>query len=817
MAALTPDAIELQETWRHRAIPLGNLGVQRGNRSHELSLTVGPEPAAEVSTLSFNSAKECEYWWGKLRQRLQDPGEGSPIEGRRISEGVSLIRRAPNVPHQAIGWIEYTGTSGWAADRGLQLRAAIRGADAVFSAVREKRFEQEAAGRTTRGLAVRVEDPAIRPQVRGIWYAEEVARLVNRLVILVIIISVLLFLYASYTSSTQLAWGLEPGSGETPSEMIRSAGLLIALFGAWPLLLLLVLRVLRWPQLLRSTGLAVLALTTGRGIAVWLGHALAFLGSRVPLSQSKLWILFDPGDWAIVIAGAILCRKAWNLASESRQMLPSEPQAARWKRAALTRGLLGVTVVYGLLLVGYCGKARFEASTHLFLPGVDPRREQEAFQAQTEGWNQLEKKDLNSAERSLKQALRVWDGLTAGKDSPAIYRVNLAWTLNNLGWIHQHQGRGDEAEKEYSRALGLADGLAGDPQNDGEFQQVMTEARSNLVALREARTNTLLNEKHRSAVRKYEEAEIKVQKGEADAESLFQEAIVLWEELIEKTDNEEYRKSTVSLLASACVQLGELEERLGKLPAAEASLKKGIKYGEKAVAASPDRPLPRHTLEVAHETLENLHEQEIQDRLERLLAEKKFNDAAALFRERIGEDDRQLRSAAGKEQERVKARLAQRLDRFSFFMAFCPDRRLRSLREAINLATRATQLQPDVRAYWYTLGHIQYRDGKYHESLASLGKLKAMEGGFGASAQFLRAMALYRLNQGEEARTAYRQGILWIEEKRRQAASDDMLRFQLETALPSIEGMRQEAEALIEGKTFSGREFSLLRKPARSA
>jgi tetratricopeptide (TPR) repeat protein len=627
---------------------------------------------------------------------------------------------------------------------------------------------------------------------------------------LLVITLLLLFLLTAYIPRSRTAWRLtlEPGSGETQAEALIGAGVGILLFGTWPLLTILLLRVLRWPQLLRAAGLAVLALTTGRVLALWLGHVLAYLNSRASLGESKLWILCDPGDWAIVVAGVFVWGWSSRLASDAWQMLPTEPAPPRLSRRAVARGLLVGSVPYALLVMGSAGKERYDASAHVLLPGVDPRREHEGALAQKEGWKLLRTGKLTEAEQSLLQALRIWEELADRGPSPSLYRANEAFTLGHLGWLHQQQGRSEQAEADYTQALALADSLAGDPQNDKEFQDAMAGVRKDLSTIRSARTSAVLGEKDRTAIRKYEEAEIKAQKGEPEAEHLFVEAIGIWEELIGQADNDAYRGRTFGLLASACIQLAELQELLGKRPAAEASFRKGIEHGEKAVAAAPDRPLPRHTIDVAREGLETLHAQEFQDRADRLFASGQFADAAALFRHTIESDERLMSSIVERDRDLARRRLASRMDRFAYFLAFCPDRRLRSLPEAVEKARRATELQPAMKGYWHTLCLVRYRNGKYQDCLASVEKMKAMEGGPGASALFLSAMALHRLKRDGEAREAYRQGIRWVEEKQRQAEGDEAVRFQLETVLPAIEALRREAEAVLEGRPSTDRDLS---------
>jgi hypothetical protein len=113
-------------------------------------------------------------------------------------------------------------------------------------------------------------------------------------------------------------------------------------------------------------------------------------------------------------------------------------------------------------------------------------------------------------------------------------------------------------------------------------------------------------------------------------------------------------------------------------------------------------------------------------------------------------------------------------------------------------------LQPEVGDYWYTLAMVQYRDGRWRESLASLDKVKAREGEFDASAWLLVAMNRQQLKQKDEARAALRKAGEWMAEQQRKAEGNALLRFQYETMRPSLEALKKEAENLIEGKDPGG-------------
>src|SRR5262249_52976076 len=159
--------------------------------------------------------------------------------------------------------------------------------DAVIELDRQKCLEMGRDARHVSGLAVRVEDADVRQRLRLRWYAEEAGALVNRLLLLLILQMGLLFLAATFCTSVSK---LQLPTGETSAEALTSAALGLGMIYAWPLLLIALLWLLRWPQLLRSAGVAALAATTGRVLTVWLGHILAALDAGATLTESKLWI-----------------------------------------------------------------------------------------------------------------------------------------------------------------------------------------------------------------------------------------------------------------------------------------------------------------------------------------------------------------------------------------------------------------------------------------------------------------------------------------------------------------------------------------------
>jgi tetratricopeptide (TPR) repeat protein len=799
MSTLTPEAIWILDTWQLRSFPLIGLSIEGQSNGKELGPFTDPKSPDEKLTLIFADPSEQERWRKEIQKQPVVVSPDDSFANQYRPEGVALVRQAPNVPHVVLEQVSFASPNTWAADRGAQLRAGMRGADAIINVTRHKCPDMGWGARHVSGLAIRVQDEDARKQLRLRWYGEEVSALVKRMLILLAVQAGLLFVAAVFCTG---AATLSVPTGETMPELLKSAGLGVGMVSVGPLILIGLLWVLRWFQLLRATGLAVLAATTGRLLTVWSSHLLAVRAAGNALAETKLWMLLDPVDWAFVIGGIVLCVRAWRLATDSRQILPQENQVMSRARLAWSRVLFGGACIYAVALLGFVGTSRYQASTYLLQPGADPKREQEALLALNQGIALADKEDLNAAEQSWQRSLRIWEELTKHRSAPSVYRINLALTLCNLGWVNHRSNRLDKAEEYYARAVAVGDELREAPELDVEMKQTLNNAREMLAALRSGKSAPLLEQKDQAARAKFEEAQVKEQKGEVEAENLFAEAVALWEEILPQATNEEYQKYAFSQLASGLLHLGDLQDRLGKRSAAETSLKKAIEYGEKAVTLDPNRPLLKHKLEVAKNLLDGLHDRAMQEEITRLCKTDRFADAFDLCVRSVEEDEEQLRS--GKDHDAAALRLAYRLDRFAWFLAHCPDQRVRDTKAAVKKARRATELQPSIADYWYTLAMVQYRNGDWQDSLASVEKVKAKEGSLDANGWFLSAMNLHQLKQRNDARAAFRKADEWIEERKRQGEENALLRFQYEMVRPAIEALRREAQNLIEGKDLGG-------------
>jgi tetratricopeptide (TPR) repeat protein len=531
------------------------------------------------------------------------------------------------------------------------------------------------------------------------------------------------------------------------------------------------------------------------------------MSSKTSLAESRLWIFLDFIDWAFLIAGVVLCRRAWRLARESRQILPPDGQSTSSGATVWSRGSLAIAGVYTLVLFGLVMVERYHTSALLLQPGVDPRREHEAMLAMNVGASQAQRGDLVAADKSFQKALVIWEQLTvsARTSVPTRYKANLAMTLYDLGWVREKQNHLEEAEQYYSRALAIADSLPGDQMLDDQFKRNMADARQALAHFGGGKAAKVLDDKDRVASRKYEEAHVKADRGEAAAEDLYSEAISLWEEVLAQETDDKHRSADIARLAAACLLLGELQVRKGKHLTAEQTLRKAVRYGREAMDREPDRPLIRHNLDVARRTLDGLLERAFLQEFTELSDAGRYADAVNACLRGIESQEEQLRM--GKDRETAERSLAFRLNRLAWLLAHCPDGTVRDTKVAVRHARRATQVQPDVGDYWYTFATAQYRNGDWKDSLAALEKLKAKEGGFDASAWLLVAMNRHRLKQRDQALEALHKADQWIEERQKHAETDTRLRIQLEMAWPALEFLRREAEDLIQGKDPANRRL----------
>jgi tetratricopeptide (TPR) repeat protein len=116
----------------------------------------------------------------------------------------------------------------------------------------------------------------------------------------------------------------------------------------------------------------------------------------------------------------------------------------------------------------------------------------------------------------------------------------------------------------------------------------------------------------------------------------------------------------------------------------------------------------------------------------------------------------------------------------AWFLATCPDPKLRDPGRAVALAKKAVALAPKEGTFWNTLGAAQYRAGDWKAAVAALEKSMELRKGGDSVDWFFLAMAHRQLGDKKKARTWFDQAVQWM--NKHQPADEELRRFRSETA-----------------------------------
>ncbi len=103
------------------------------------------------------------------------------------------------------------------------------------------------------------------------------------------------------------------------------------------------------------------------------------------------------------------------------------------------------------------------------------------------------------------------------------------------------------------------------------------------------------------------------------------------------------------------------------------------------------------------------------------------------------------------------------LTSLAWWLATAPDPAARNSAQAVELATRATEIQPGRANCWVNLGVALYRDGQFTEAVQILEKARRMGDGEDWYHRFFLAMAYWKTGQREKAVENYQQAVSWLE------------------------------------------------------
>lgn len=116
----------------------------------------------------------------------------------------------------------------------------------------------------------------------------------------------------------------------------------------------------------------------------------------------------------------------------------------------------------------------------------------------------------------------------------------------------------------------------------------------------------------------------------------------------------------------------------------------------------------------------------------------------------------------------------------AWLLATCPEASLRDPARAVQAAQRAVAIQPQVGAFWNTLGVAHYRAGSAEAARNALVKAMELRRGGNSVDWFFLAMISWQQGQRAEAYNWYTQAVLWMDQH--QPEDGELLRFRMEAA-----------------------------------
>ena len=364
---------------------------------------------------------------------------------------VVLLPRRPHQQYQLLGPVETIGPTRAAARSGIQVRAALRGGDAVVEVRTEKVPGLRSHRWRASGIAIRAVDTAGRSQLCEKGF-EAVVK--SKFPKALCICSIPLIVYL-------LMWYLD--SDSSASNLVA-----LSLLAVPPVACLLSLRILLWPRLMRPTALACFLASVTPFCAV-LGVELGVAaggGRAMQSSQGNPLIgLVLPG--LILLIGCQTSIELWNAFKAFAPHLDEAPgQTGGKRRRSLAEKVMAFAMLSMILYIGgplfVFGRAvtngyRLAAREHGWKPNEDvedgqARSAESAFQkAQS-----LFESTPDEAKEHIRSALRDYLSLSRRYPNRPDFQFMVSSCHAGLANIALQAGRNSDAQREIEAALEIS-------------------------------------------------------------------------------------------------------------------------------------------------------------------------------------------------------------------------------------------------------------------------------------------------------------------------------------------------------------------------
>jgi serine/threonine protein kinase/tetratricopeptide (TPR) repeat protein len=580
--ALASDGLYL---WHREDVTRWTLTELTEVRQKGATLTVRGKDGTQRFT--FASTEFCSALHNDLHQLLANPARAkSPEEAQsRVRRSVFLLPRRVWFAHQLLGTVAHEAKTKQAARVGLKIQAHLLGADAVTEVQMEQLPTFFNTGYRCSGVAIRAVEQRGRVELAAHWLEQRAAALAVWMLAAVLALSLCLVLGASvHLGDPRL-------QGETA---LWSLGLL---FG-WPLVAILsavMLRGLRWPQLVKPVTLIVVAFLVCEPLAMLLG-TVTLVRSKGMSGWFSASVLISPEPWLGFIPALFLLNRSRQFSTAYRYLLAGYRSLQPWRR----RIGLGVAWIaataFSFGMVGYEGLIAWGALTGPSKAMIDKaNRANEAFQ----NARQVMESDPVAAEGQFRQALPLYEELC--KDQPrGPWSHQLARTYVNLANIALRRGQKTEAEHLFTEGLNRMEVLVRERPNDTDSQlypQAIAEIRAKLAEL--TGLSQAVIDKFNRANEVFQIARQVMESDPIAADQKFRQALSLYEQLCK---DQPANSAWSHQAARTYVNLANIALRRGQITEAEHLFTEALNRMEALVRDRPNdtdsQPYPEAVAEI---------------------------------------------------------------------------------------------------------------------------------------------------------------------------------------------------------------------------
>ena len=224
-------------------------------------------------------------------------------------------------------------------------------------------------------------------------------------------------------------------------------------------------------------------------------------------------------------------------------------------------------------------------------------------------------------------------------------------------------------------------------------------------------------------------------------------------------------------LAESYQNLAGILKRNGRLREAESSYRKAIEIGVKLTAEFPDMPEARLHLVWSYNDLGLLLEDT-----------KRFGKARESFSHAMSaSEDLMAKFPKWPSSAEILADVSNSL---AWLLATCSDSQIRQPTEAVKLAKKAVEFNPQKWNNWDTLGVACYRTQDWDSALKALKKSSELNSGGAAGTWFFLAMAHWQKGEKDQGRQWQKKAVAWMEKNKSQNA--ELLRFRARRRRSSV-------------------------------